>query len=95
MERTKHALSRHADIKHLIIGFLLGVCLMLAAAATESNDNDVGTYQCCAAGDDPLAVFVIDTQTGQAWRLGRTEAYDFGTPGNPKSVRRSVTPYAD
>jgi hypothetical protein len=95
MERKLHALSRHADIKHLIIGFLLGVCLMLVTAATESSDADVGTYQCCAAGDDPLAVFVIDTQTGQAWRLGRTEAYDFGTPGNPKSVRRSVTPYAD
>jgi len=95
MEREKHIQNRSADIKNLVIGFLLGVCLMLVIAAAGSNHGDVGTYQCCAAGNDSLAVFVTDTRTGQTWRLGRTEAYDLGTPGSPKSVRRSITPYVD
>ena len=95
MERKEYAQDRNAGIKNLVIGFLLGVCLMLAVAAVSSTDDDIGAYQCCAAGDDPLAVCVVDTRTGQAWRLGRTDAYDFGTPDNPRSVRRSVTPRAD
>ncbi len=95
MEREKHLQIRSVNIKNLAIGFLLGICLMLAIAAASSNSADIGTYQCCAAGDDSLAVFVTDTRTGQTWRLARTEAYDFGTPSSPKSVRRSITPYVD
>jgi hypothetical protein len=94
MEREKHIQSHSTDIKNLVIGLLLGICLMLAVAAA-SNYGDIGTYWCCAAGDDSLAVFVTDTRTGQTLRLGRTEAYDLGTPGSPKSIRRSVTPYVD
>lgn len=95
MEREKHVRSRCPDIRNVVIGLLLGICLMLAIAAAGSNYGGIGTYQCCAAGDDSLAVFVTDTRTGQTWRLGRTDAYDLGTPGTPKSVRHSVTPYVD
>ena len=42
-----------------------------------------------------LAVFVIDTQTGQTWRMSRTDTYEFGTPQACKSVRRSQTPLID
>jgi hypothetical protein len=95
MEREKHTRSCWPDIKNIVIGLLLGICLMLAIAAAGSNYGDIGTYQCCAAGDDSLAVFVTDTRTGQTWRLGRIDAYDLGTPATPKSVRHSVTPHVD
>ncbi len=95
MEREKHVQSRWPDVKNLVIGLLLGICLMLAIAAAGSSRGDIGTFQCCAAGDDSLAVFVIDTRTGQTWRLGRIDAYDLGSPGTPKSVRHSVTPYVN
>ncbi|MFB0524602.1 MAG: hypothetical protein ACETVZ_03615 [Phycisphaerae bacterium] len=87
--------NRNEGFKNFIIGFLLGICVMLAIAAASSNEGGPGQYQCCAAGDDSLTVFVLDTETGHTWRLGRTDHYDLGTPHAPKSVRRSVTPFVD
>ena len=84
--------SMYIDMKSLVIGVLLTLCIVLAAGASQSN---LGPYQCCAAGDDQLGVFVIDTQTGQTWKLGRTTTYDFGTPQAPKSRRSNVTPFVD
>jgi hypothetical protein len=95
MERKKHVKSDKADIKNLVIGFLLGICLMLAIGAASSNYGDIGTYQCCAAGDNSPGVFVADTRTGQTRRLERTEAYDFAAPGSPKSLRHGITSYVD
>lgn len=91
MELRKQVACYSTSVKNLILGFLLGLCVMLVVGAASSSDGP-GQYQCCAAGDDSVAVFVIDTQTGQTWRLSRTDAYDLGTPGAPKSVRHSVTP---
>lgn len=93
MERR--SLSENVNVGGLIIGFLLGVCLMLAAGAAGGSDDEVGQYQCCAVGDDSLAVFVVETSTGQTWRLSRTDNYDFGTPYSRKSLRRSITPMLD
>ena len=95
MQNKQQTRNRHAGFKNFVIGFLLGLCVMLAIAAASSNYEGSGQYQCCAAGDDSLAVFVIDTETGQTWRLGRTDHYDLGTPHSRKSVRRSVTPFVD
>ena len=86
--------KRNWDINFysLLIGFLLALCLMLAIGAGGSDRSDPGRYQCCAAGGDDSAVFVIDTQTGQTWRLARADNCDYGTPYQRESVRRSITP---
>jgi len=92
MEHKKQGLHWSLNFSSVAIGFLLALCLILAAGAAGSYDDSPGRYQCCAAGDDHIAVFVIDTQTGHTWRLSRTDTYDFGTPHKRKSVRRSQTP---
>lgn len=95
MEHKKQPHNPNINFANLVIGFLLGLCLMLATGAATSQDDGPGQYQCCAAGDDSLAVFVIDTQTGQTWRLSRTDSCDFGMPQQRKSIRRSITPMVD
>jgi hypothetical protein len=77
----------------MLIGFLMALCVALALGAASGTGGGPGPYQCCAADD--LSVFVIDTQTGQTWRLGRTENYDFGTPFERKSLRKSITPMVE
>lgn len=76
-------------LRSLAIGFLLAFALMFVLGAYE---GDNGRYQCCPAGDESLAVFVIDTQTGETWRLGRSSTISYGTPRERKSERRSETP---
>ena len=91
MQDKKRAFKRKISLSSVAIGFLLALSLILAVGAS-SKSNGPGKYQCCAAGGDSLAVFVIDTQTGQTWRLGRADTYDFGTPQSRRSAQRSVTP---
>jgi hypothetical protein len=96
MQHNKLVQSYNSGFKNFVIGFLLGLCVMLAIAAASSNDDkNCGTYQCCAAGDDPTAAFVIDTRTGQTWLFSRNNHYDFGTPQQRKSVRSSIVPQID
>ncbi len=92
MEYRRRELNWDLNFRSLAVGFLAALCLMLAVGAAGSYGDGPGPYQCCAAGDDSLAVFVIDTQTGQTWRMSRTDTYDFGTPQARKSVRRIQTP---
>jgi hypothetical protein len=94
MEHKKYKLSYNLNLNSLIIGFLLAICLLLTIGAVGSSYNSP-RYQCCAAGNEALAVFVIDTETGHTWRLSRTDMYDLGTPSAPKSVRRSIKPMFD
>jgi hypothetical protein len=89
-KEQKHRLN--VNFTNLVIGFLLGICLLLAIGAATNQDEGPGRYQCCTAGDYSEAVFVLDTQTGQTWRLSRTDSYDFGTPEQRKSIRRSIAP---
>ena len=95
MERRSEDFSRYISFSSLAIGFLLALCLMLAIGAANGNGDEPGQYQCCAAGDDSLAVFVVETSTGHTWRLSRTDNYDLGTPYARKSARRSITPMLD
>ena len=95
MQNKKPHHSRYIDIRSLTIGVLLTLCVILVAGATQNSQNDFGPYQCCAAGDDALGVFVINTQTGQTWKLGRASIYDFGTPKTPRSRRSDLTPFVD
>lgn len=83
------------DSKSLGVGLLLGLCAVLATGAIGDNRDHVGQYQCGAAGDDPLGVFVVDTETGHTWRFGRTDTIDYGTSTNRRSVRRSERPTVD
>jgi len=91
MEQKKCKLN----FSSLAIGFLLALCLTLAIGAANSYDDGPGRYQCCAAGNDDLAVFVIDTQTGQTWRLSRIDTHYFGTPQARKSIRQSIIPMVE
>lgn len=95
MEHKKQRIKLNLNFGSLAIGFLLALCLALTIGAAANSNNGLGRYQCCPAGNNDIAVFVIDTETGQTWRLGRTDMYDFGTPKKRKSVKRSVTPLID
>jgi len=95
MEHKKEGLNRNLNLKSLAIGFLLALCLILAIGAAGGYNDSRGRYQCCAAGNDDLAVFVIDTETGQTWRISRTDTYNFGTPQARKSIRQSITPMVE
>jgi hypothetical protein len=92
MKHKKQIFRRNLNLSSLAIGFLLALFLLLLIAATNNNSQ---RYQCCSAGDDQLAVFVIDTETGHTWRISRTDMYDFGTPSEPRSIRRSIRPMVD
>ena len=53
----------------LIIGFLLGVCLMLLiGAAGSSSPKPAGTYQ-VAFREYKRDAWVLNTQTGQLWAV--------------------------
>lgn len=95
MEHNKQGPRWNLNLSSLAIGFLLALCLLLVIGATKSFDDSSKRYQCCAAGNEPLCVFVIDTETGHTWRLSRTDMYDFGTPSEPRSIRRSIRPMVD
>jgi len=95
MEHNKQLIRRNLNLSSLVIGFLLALCLLLVVGAAGGNDGGSKRYQCSAAGNSDLAVFVIDTETGHTWRLSRTDMYDFGTPSQPRSVRRSISPKVD
>ncbi len=78
-----------SNIMRFVVGGLVGACLMLLVGMAGDSDGP-GAYQCCAAGDDASSVFVLDTQTGQVWLVGRREAVDLGTPLDRKSIRTSI-----
>jgi hypothetical protein len=92
MNYKKNIQKWNLDFYSVTIGFLLALCFIIAVGAAGKDDDGKGKYECCAAGNDELAVFVIDTQTGQTWRLGRSSLYDFGTPQSPQSRRQSISP---
>jgi hypothetical protein len=95
MKHYKQALHWNVNLSSLAIGFLLALCLLLVVGATGGNDGNSRRYRCSAAGNSDLSVFVIDTETGHTWRLSRTDIYDFGTPSEPRSIRRSIRPMVD
>jgi hypothetical protein len=91
MEKNKKVVRWNLNLSSLSIGFLLALILLMVVGANNNSER----YQCCAAGDEGLAVFVIDTESGHTWRLSRTDMYDFGTPSAPKSLRKSIRPLVD
>jgi hypothetical protein len=87
MEHRIEQRNRNIDFKSLVIGLLLGLCITLVSGASKDGGN--GRYDCSADQDQ---VFIIDTQTGQTWRLDKSSTTDFGTPQNRKSEKTYVTP---
>ncbi len=92
MEQEKQRQNWNINFGSMVIGFLLALCLALALGAA-TGDESAGPYRCSAGND--MAVYVIDTQTGQTWRLSRGDNIDLGTPFDRKSLRTSITPMVD
>lgn len=91
MEQPQLKRTWNINLNSLIIGFLLAICLLLTlgnSALTQAEPDGPGPFQVCQAGD--MSVFVLDSQTGQVWKIGRTETYDYGTPWQRRSVRTNV-----
>ena len=87
MER-KTQCGKIIDLRSLVIGLLLGSCLILVSGYSGNSAN--GRYQCSASAG--LWVFIIDTQTGQTWKLDDSATADFGTPQNRKSQQSYISP---
>jgi hypothetical protein len=81
--------SKTAYLKPLVIGFLLGVSIILL---TGAGANDPGPYQCREAGTNDMAIFVVDTRDGHIWRMSRGDCLDFGTPIKPAAEKTGTVP---
>ena len=66
-------------MKSLLVGMILGVCVLLALGAATGKQADIGRYQ-VACPDNPNTCFVIDTTTGQVWQRRTTGGNDYGSP---------------
>jgi hypothetical protein len=69
------------DKKSLLVGMILGVCVLLALGAATGRQADIGRYQVVACPDNQSTCFVIDTTTGQVWRrFGESNGQNYGSP---------------
>ncbi len=72
------------DIKSLLVGTILGVCVLLALGAATGKQADIGRYQVVHT-DNQTTCFVIDTTTGQVWRrASNSHGNDYGSPSQWK-----------
>jgi len=63
------------DLKSVIIGILLTLCVLLAmGASTSLYSEHHGRYRLTAIGDDNA--YIVDSFTGRVWR-NRTHHNDF------------------
>jgi len=94
MEPNRPRLGANLDIRSIIVGSLLALCLVLVLGADVANapKNEPGRYQCSAVDS---AAFILDTQTGQLWQVSATDNRDLGTAWERKSVRKSIIPTVD
>ena len=68
------------DIKSLLVGMILGVCVLLALGAATGKQADIGRYQVVHT-DNQSTCFVIDTTTGQVWRRSsNSHGHNYGSP---------------
>ncbi len=67
------------DLNSAAIGILLCLVVTLLLAATDDYSY-FQRYECCTSSGDASAVFVIDTFTGQTWRLDIDGTIDYGKP---------------
>lgn len=81
MEEKRQQCCLGINIKSLVIGFLLALCIILGSGSSKDGGN--GQYQCSASEQ---YVYVLDTQTVHTWRVGKADTIDFGTPENRISI---------
>ena len=67
------------NIKSLLVGMILGVCVLLALGAATGKRADIGRYQ-VACPDNQSTCFVIDTTTGQVWQRSSSGIQNYGSP---------------
>ena len=92
MEKKERKPGWNINFSSMIIGFLLAACLALALGAASGTQSE-GSYQISSTSD--LSAYIIDTRTGEAWQVSRTDNIELGTPFDRKSRRKSITPYHD
>jgi hypothetical protein len=83
------------DWRSLVIGFLLGACLLMIAAQAQTAKDPVGQYQIAISSN---STFVINTNTGDAWQLfgitsGKTTSYSWSYAGKPGATSNVPAPY--
>jgi hypothetical protein len=72
-------LSRSLDWRSLIIGLLIAMMALLASGH-KSGDRFTGRYEAFSAGNDPYGIFIVDSYSGQTWRMDNKSTLSYGTP---------------
>ena len=70
------------DFKSIIIGLLLGVCVVIGLGAQSSVSN-IGRYRISTADSSGQSCFVIDSATGRMWKKSMHEL-QFAYIGKPE-----------
>jgi len=68
------------DTKSVMIGMLLGACIIFALGASAGDKANIGRYQ-ITSPDESGVCFVIDTTSGQVWRRhNSSRGRSYGSP---------------
>ena len=74
------------DAKSLMIGILLGICVLLLVGASPQKGTN-GRYQLHHPVQATDHTFLLDTTTGKLWRVGKNEINSVKDPeATPTSV---------
>jgi hypothetical protein len=80
------------DWKSMVIGFLLGACLLLIAAQAQKANDPIGQYQINTGN----STWVINTNTGDTWQISGettsgTTRYTWAYAGKPAGTTSGAT----
>jgi hypothetical protein len=83
------------DWGSLVIGFLLGACLLMIAALAQNAKDPIGQYQIATSTN---STWVTNTNTGETWQLfgvttGGDTKYSWAYAGKPGGTSAAPTPY--
>lgn len=76
---TSNKFVSSLDLRSIVIG-VAGVILLLLVAGQSSSLDNGGRYTITPAGSAPFGVFVLDTHTGDIWRMDDASTIYYGTP---------------
>lgn len=77
------------DLKSLAIGFLMGICVLMAAARAQDAPDPAPRYEIATAS----TTWVINKATGDVWQLDGehgSSAYTWTYAGKPTCKARST-----
>jgi len=77
------------DGKSVVIGLLMGVCVMLVMGQTGGGVS-YGKFQLALGGEDNTISYIMDTDTGELWSRQANGHKYFGTPHNPKYETKTI-----